>query len=218
MSQHEEVQLPALDDRNMQDLLLGDSHPAYVERCVQLLDARSQIAALTEQVETLTAESVRAREARRNHAETLRGIAKMDPATDSERMRQWARDGLSGYVATYEMTLREFEQRFEKAEALVKANAADASWARANRSKLADCEDALRKAEAELDALRERAEDAEGAADRARKGRAITESENARMWELLTNSAYAMKHPSKTGRSVTLQLAALIESFLAGQS
>jgi hypothetical protein len=37
----------------------------------------------------------------------------------------------------------------------VEQNARDASWARTNRPKLADCEDALRKAEAELAALRE---------------------------------------------------------------
>jgi hypothetical protein len=83
----------------------------------QLRSAIAQIAALTKQVEELTGERDRSREARRNHAETLRGIARMDPTTDGERMRQWARDGLSGYVATYEMTLREFEQRVEKAEA-----------------------------------------------------------------------------------------------------
>lgn len=40
-------------------------------------------------------------------------------------------------------------------------------------------------------------------------------AESQRMRDLLENAAHAMKHPSKNGRHVTLQLAALIESFLA---
>lgn len=42
-------------------------------------------------------------------------------------------------------------------------------------------------------------------------------AENQRMRELLANAVYTMKYPSKTGRTVTLQLVALIESFLAEQ-
>lgn len=38
------------------------------------------------------------------HAETLRGIAEMKPEEGS-RMRQWARDGLSGYYETTEATV-----------------------------------------------------------------------------------------------------------------
>lgn len=98
-------------------------HASEISRSVlhDVLDCAAVQHARAEKAEaelaTLTEERDRSREARRNHAETLRGIAKMDPAKDAERMRQWARDGLSGYVATYEMTLREFEQRVEKAEA-----------------------------------------------------------------------------------------------------
>lgn len=44
----------------------------------------------------LTAE----RNIRKNHAETLRAIASM--GDDSERMRQWARDALSGYTESQE--------------------------------------------------------------------------------------------------------------------
>jgi len=44
-----------------------------------------------------------------NHAETLRGIASMHPATESERMRQWAMDGLSGYSMSIQSTLKRLQ-------------------------------------------------------------------------------------------------------------
>lgn len=40
------------------------------------------------------------------HAETLRGIAAMDPSIEAGRMKQWARDGLSGYMETTEATVK----------------------------------------------------------------------------------------------------------------
>lgn len=59
-----------------------------------------------------------------NHAETLRGIAKMNPETEGSRMALWARDGLSGAVEPIEATLlnlsnerNELKCRAEKAEA-----------------------------------------------------------------------------------------------------
>lgn len=41
-----------------------------------------------------------------NHAETLRGIANMDPATEGDRMKLWATDGLAGYTEPIESTLK----------------------------------------------------------------------------------------------------------------
>jgi hypothetical protein len=41
-----------------------------------------------------------------NHAETLRGIAAMNPSTEGERMRQWAKDALSGYTESAEATIK----------------------------------------------------------------------------------------------------------------
>lgn len=46
----------------------------------------------------------------------------------------------------------------ERLTAKAKLDSADASWARTNRPKLADCEDALRKAEAEISTLKDEAE------------------------------------------------------------
>ncbi len=51
------------------------------------------------------------------HAETLRGIASMNPQTEGDRMRQWARDGLSGYVETTESTVKIQQDRIEQLEA-----------------------------------------------------------------------------------------------------
>jgi hypothetical protein len=49
------------------------------------------------------------------HAETLRGIARMDPATEAERMRQWARDGLSGYTESTESTVKRLTDQVAEA-------------------------------------------------------------------------------------------------------
>lgn len=59
------------------------------------------------EVEALRAERNRWKIRGDGHAETLRGIAHMDPKTEGERMVQWARDGLTGYVATTEVTVKE---------------------------------------------------------------------------------------------------------------
>ncbi len=48
------------------------------------------------------------------HAETLRGIVSMNPETEGNRMRQWARDGLSGYVETIEATVKIQQDRIEQ--------------------------------------------------------------------------------------------------------
>lgn len=55
-------------------------------------------AALRARVAELEAENV-------NHAETLRSIKAMDPATEGDRMRQWASDGLAGYTETNAQTM-----------------------------------------------------------------------------------------------------------------
>ncbi|MFT2788888.1 hypothetical protein ACMV5I_02315 [Serratia sp. T13T92] len=41
-----------------------------------------------------------------NHVQTLAGIKKMDPATEGERMQQWASDALSGYTEPVEATVK----------------------------------------------------------------------------------------------------------------
>ncbi|WP_447880090.1 hypothetical protein [Serratia fonticola] len=41
-----------------------------------------------------------------NHVQTLAGIRKMDPATEGERMQQWASDALSGYTDPVEATIK----------------------------------------------------------------------------------------------------------------
>ncbi len=53
-----------------------------------------------------------------NHAETLRSIAKMDPLTDGDRMRQWARDALSGYIETNEATMVQLMDKLAEWERL----------------------------------------------------------------------------------------------------
>jgi len=66
-----DAKLPALDDRNMQDLLMGDSHPAYAERCVQLLGALAQIAALTARVAILNEQTASLTNLRMAYAEAV---------------------------------------------------------------------------------------------------------------------------------------------------
>lgn len=51
------------------------------------------------------------------HAETLRGIASMNPATEGERMRQWALDGLSGYTESTESTVKKLMDQIERLRA-----------------------------------------------------------------------------------------------------
>lgn len=41
-----------------------------------------------------------------NHRQTLAGIRSMDPATEGERMQQWASDALSGYTESTEATVK----------------------------------------------------------------------------------------------------------------
>lgn len=59
-----------------------------------------------------------------NHAETLRGIAGMNPETEGSRMVQWAREGLWGYVETPEATMKELIDRANQAEFLLALMAA----------------------------------------------------------------------------------------------
>lgn len=83
---------------------------------------------------TLEAELAAKRRLAENHRQTLLGIAKM---TDPERMKQWAQDGLSGYVDTVPATI--FDLQSELA---------------AEKQKTADCLSLLRSAEADLEAAR----------------------------------------------------------------
>ncbi|ALX94838.1 hypothetical protein AV650_22275 [Serratia fonticola] len=41
-----------------------------------------------------------------NHVQTLAGIRNMNPATEGERMQQWASDALSGYTEPVEATIK----------------------------------------------------------------------------------------------------------------
>jgi chromosome segregation ATPase len=52
--------------------------------------------ALNEQIDDLRTQLTKAQNRGDNHVETLRGIANMDPETEGDRMRLWARDSLSG--------------------------------------------------------------------------------------------------------------------------
>lgn len=53
------------------------------------------------------------------HAETLRGIAQMNPETEGDRMRQWARDGLSGYTETTESTVKRLTDEIERRDQMI---------------------------------------------------------------------------------------------------
>lgn len=64
-------------------------------------------AALAIAEEAVRAERDRYKARGDNHAETLRGIARMNPKTEAERMVLWARDGLSGYTQSVEETLKD---------------------------------------------------------------------------------------------------------------
>ncbi len=57
--------------------------------------------------DALRAERDAAKRRADNHAETLRGIARMDPKTEADRMVLWATDGLSGYLQSAEKTLKD---------------------------------------------------------------------------------------------------------------
>lgn len=58
------------------------------------------------EINRLLQENEKLRQQRDNHIETLRGIASMNPDTESHRMWQWAKDGLSGYVETAVSTIK----------------------------------------------------------------------------------------------------------------
>lgn len=58
---------------------------------------------------TLARQLLRRHETAENHRETLRGIADMDPATEGDRMRLWARDALSGYTETAEVSMKKMQ-------------------------------------------------------------------------------------------------------------
>lgn len=72
----------------------------FIQHNMQAVDMQSELIRLREENERLRIRGD-------GHAETLRGIAKMDPATEGERMRLWARDGLSGYTQSTEATVKE---------------------------------------------------------------------------------------------------------------
>lgn len=78
-------------------------------------------AAMAERLADAEAKTMAYRGLANNHAETLRSIRKMDPATEGERMVQWARDGLSGYAETNETTMAKLMDRVRELEAATPA-------------------------------------------------------------------------------------------------
>jgi hypothetical protein len=56
-----------------------------------------------------------------NHRQTLLGIADMDPATEGDRMRLWARDALSGYVESAEVSMKKQQDEINRLKAQLSA-------------------------------------------------------------------------------------------------
>ncbi len=54
----------------------------------------------------LVAEIEKLKESVKNRNESLKGIASMNPETEGNRMKQWARDSLSGFVENYDSTVK----------------------------------------------------------------------------------------------------------------
>ncbi len=68
------------------------------------------------EIARLSAEREAWRNSARNHADTLRSIRQMDPATEGDRIRQWCSDALSGYMQPVDATIKELMDRATRAE------------------------------------------------------------------------------------------------------
>lgn len=60
----------------------------------------------SERLKVITADRDRHKTRADNHADTMRSIYEMNPATDGERMWQWASDALAGYIEPVEVTTK----------------------------------------------------------------------------------------------------------------
>lgn len=81
--------------------LMNKSKPDIASLAMDLLRVAEKRAT---RIAELEAERDRYKARSDNHAETLRGIARM-PVGDGERMQQWARESLGGYTMPLEATL-----------------------------------------------------------------------------------------------------------------
>lgn len=102
-----------------------------LDEVIELIESskklRTEFSFLLVPMKSARAEIERLRLRGDGHAETLRGIANMDPATEGDRMRQWARDGLSGYTGSTESTIKSLMDEIGHAHKCI-ANTRDALW------------------------------------------------------------------------------------------
>ncbi len=116
---------PDGDNSLLVDADVADEHAEDLRSLLSTLQAADERAERAEFLLALMATRAQFAEgnriARDGHAETLRGIAAMDPATEGERMVQWARDGLSGYTEDTPATVKTLTDRALEAEATLQA-------------------------------------------------------------------------------------------------
>ena len=127
--------------------------------------------------EDLRARLAAAERARKNHAETLIGIASMDQS-DGKRMRMWAKDGLSGYKEPVESTVLKLSD--ERNAAAQRAEAAERSLAATERNMnehIADKHRILREYEAQAQVLRQKLAEANAYAEHEARTRRTIEKE-----------------------------------------
>lgn len=78
---------------------------------------------------TLSRWLLRRHETANNHRQTLIGIADMDPATEADRMLLWAKDALSGYAETAEVSMKKQQDEINRLRAaLLKSVESIQAW------------------------------------------------------------------------------------------
>lgn len=105
---------------------MSDSQPRHLST-----DERSQALALAnrlldepncdpdDDLRVLSRWLTRRHETAENHRQTLIGISQMDPATEADRMLLWAKDALSGYVETNEVSMKKMQDERNEMRALL---------------------------------------------------------------------------------------------------